>query len=394
MHCFNTFVNKKEGFSMEKNRNLIIKNGNVIDPDVSEPYVEKKDIAIQNGKFVSIDEIDPSAAKIIHAGGHYVSPGFIDLHVHVFNQHAKVSIDADRVGISQGVTTIVDAGSSGYDVFDSFRKNVIETHKTEVLAFLNVSRKGLTESLSELADPSDLMTVEEAKEIFSKEKSLVGLKARMSRSVVKGQDVKPLLHARQLADQLNVPIMVHIGNPPPYLPDIFPLLRKGDIVTHAFHGKEHGILKKDHTLIPEAVDALNRGVLFDIGHGSDSFNFNTMKYFKEKYSYSFTSSTDIYDKNIQKPVGSLMTTMSKLLELGFSLPFVIESVTSRSRKALHLTEQGSFQNGTRADVTIFDVHERPTLLIDSNGNKKICHKMIDPIMTIREGEVVQKNEKG
>lgn len=373
---------------MEKNTDLIIQNGNVIDPDLSVPHVEKQDIAIHNGKFVTIDEVDPSSAKIINAEGHYVSPGFIDLHVHVFNHYAKIGIDADRVGISQGVTTIVDAGSSGYDVFEAFRKNVIVTHKTEVLAFLNISRKGLSESISELADPTDLMTLEEAKDIFSREKSLVGLKARMSRSVVKEQDVKPLRHARKLADQLDVPIMVHIGNPPPYLPKILPILRKGDIVTHAFHGKEHGILNKDHTLIPEALDALNRGVLFDIGHGSDSFNFHTMTYFKEKYSYSFTSSTDAYDQNIQKPVGSLMTTMSKLLELGFSLPFVVESVTSRSRKALHLTEQGTFQKGTRADVTLFDVHDRPTLLVDSNGNKKLCHQMIDPVTTIRSGEVV------
>ncbi|GEB76300.1 amidohydrolase/deacetylase family metallohydrolase [Sporolactobacillus inulinus] len=367
---------------------VIIIGGQVIDPDKPELGIVKKDIGIRNGVFVPAHQLDTSTTTVINAENHYVSPGFIDLHVHVFNEHAKISIDADRVGITQGVTTIVDAGSSGFDVFDAFRDHVIRNHKTEVLAFLNIAKKGLTRNLSELADPEDLMNIEEAQEIFMNEKSLVGIKARMSRSVTKDQDVKPLVHARKLADKLGVPIMVHIGNPPPYLPDIFPLLKKGDIVTHAFHGKEHGILNEHHLLIPEALEALKRGVLFDIGHGSDSFNYQTMRYFKKQYCYNFTSSTDAYDKNIQKPVGSLMTTMSKLLELGFSLPFVVQSVTSRSRKALNLKEQGTFQYGTRADVTLFDVKQNPTSFFDSNGNELLCHQVITPFMTIRSGRAV------
>lgn len=365
---------------------LLIRNGRVLNPDDTTREVDE--IAIRDGHFVDIDEIDRAMATVIDVGESYVAPGFIDMHVHVYEEGAVIGIDADRVGVQQGVTTIVDAGSTGSDDLARFRKTIIEKHDTEVLAFLNISRKGLCEGLSELADPADLMSVEEAQAAFLAEPNLVGLKARMSGSVVRDQDIKPLQHARLVADALDVPIMIHIGNPPPYLPDIFPLLRKGDIVTHAFHGKQHGILDSDGEMIVEAKEALARGVLFDIGHGSASFSYETLRQFKGKYDTAFTTSTDIYERNIETPVGSLMTTMTKLLQLDYSLEEVVATVTSRARKALGLYEQGTFKMGTVADVTVFDVVNRKISLVDSNGEVRETTQVIVPKMTIKSGRVV------
>ena len=369
---------------------IIIQNGFVIDPEKS--MIEVKEIGIQNGRLVSPQKINPTKVKYIDAKGCYVSPGFIDMHVHIFTEKTELGIDADLVGIEQGVTTVVDAGSAGYNDYATFKKNVVERSQTEVLSFLNISRKGLTSGLSELADAEDLMSLEEAVEIFKKEPNIVGLKARMSGSVVQSRGIKPLEHARMLANHLEVPIMVHIGNPPPNLQEIFPLLCRGDIVTHAFHGKEHGILDREGVLIPEALDALQRGVLFDIGHGTASFSYQTLLKFREKYDNPFTTSTDIYIKNYQNPVCSLMNTMTKLLELGVPFIEVVKTVTIRAAKALELSGKGSLQLGTDADITIFKEIEEQATLLDSEGVALEVKQVLKPYMVLRKGKVVYQDE--
>jgi dihydroorotase len=369
---------------------IIIKNGFVIDPQ--QQTIEIKEIAIQNGFLVSPEEIDATNATYIDAEGCYVSPGFIDIHVHIFTEQTELGIDADLIGIKQGVTTVVDAGSAGISNYKVFKEKVVKQSQTEVLSFLNISRKGLTSGLSELAILEDLMTLEEAKGIFNKEPSIVGLKARMSGSVVKESGIKPLQHARKLADQLKVPIMVHIGNPPPNLQEIFPLLRKGDIVTHAFHGKEYGIINAQGMLIPEAIAALQRGVLFDIGHGTSSFSYETLLKFRTSYDEPFTTSTDLYSVNYHNPVCSLMTTMTKLLELGIPFMEVVRSVTVKAAQALGLNDKGTLSWGTKADITIFKKVEQHTILVDSEGRKLEAKQILTPFMVLRDGKVVYQDE--
>lgn len=367
---------------------IIIQDGLVIDPETS--TIEKKDVGILNGVFAPIKEVRNLAGdsiKYIDALGYYIAPGFIDLHAHIFEDYTDLGIEADLVGVNQGVTTIVDAGSSGYDNYHLFKETIIEKSKTEILSFLNISRNGLCNGLSELAKLEDLMTLEEGKEIFHQEGSIKGLKARMSGSVVKDNGIKPLEHARNLANELQVPIMVHIGNPPPNLQEIFPLLQEGDIVTHAFHGKKHGVINDSGDMLPEAVDALNRGVRFDVGHGTSSFSYTKMKKVKELYDFSFTISTDIYNKNYLHPVGSLMITMTKLLALGYTLTEVVKAVTIQAAETLNLVEQGTFRQGTRADVTIFGLEENDAPLIDSEGEELVYDQVLNPYMTLRNGKV-------
>lgn len=369
---------------------IIIRNGYVIDPE--QQTIDIKEIAIQNGVLVASEEMDVTNVTYIDAEGCYVSPGFIDIHVHIFTEHTELGIDADLIGIEQGVTTVVDAGSVGYSDYAAFKEKVVKQSQTEVLSFLNISRQGLTSGLSELANVEDLMTMEEAEEIFNKEPSIVGLKARMSGSVVKESGIKPLEHARKLADQLNVPIMVHIGNPPPNLQEIFPLLRTGDIVTHAFHGKKYGILNAQGVLIPEAIAALQRGVLFDIGHGTSSFSYETLLKFREIYNEPFTTSTDLYRVNYQSPVCSLMHTMTKLLELGVPFMEVVRSVTVGASKALGLSDKGTLTLGTKADITLFKKVEQRNILVDSEGRKLEAKQILTPYLVLRDGKVVYQDE--
>lgn len=368
---------------------IVIKNGNVFNSD--KKAFTGTDIYIRNGEIIATEDIeDTDRLTEWDAEGKYVSPGFIDMHVHVFENFAKIGINADRAGVNQGVTTVVDAGSTGYKDFNQFKDKIINQNTTEVLSLLNISSTGLIEGLDELSAPEKLMSESVWETINSTESAIVGLKARMSQSVVGDQGIRPLEHARTLADQSNVPIMVHIGSPPPPLNEVLPLLKDGDIVTHAFHGKKGGILDEDGVLIPEAQAAIDRGVKFDVGHGTASFSYNTIKRFKEKYSYPFTISTDVYDKNFEKPVGSLMDTISKLLAVGYSLEELLQSVTILPANILSLSNYGSLEPGKKADITIFDINEKECELIDSHGESMMVYQRLIPQATWKNGKLVYK----
>ncbi|MFB1051506.1 amidohydrolase/deacetylase family metallohydrolase [Paraliobacillus sp. JSM ZJ581] len=370
---------------------IAIMNGQVF--DVNKKVFKSDTVYIQDGKIISKQDIGPNdVVSQWDMAGKYVAPGFIDLHVHVFENHAKIGINADKVGIEQGVTTIVDAGSTGSNDFVKFKEDIIRNSVTEVLTFLNVSSSGLVGGLKELNTLDKLMETEVWEEIYKNEQSIVGLKARMSQSIVGDQGIKPLEYARKLADQTDVPIMVHIGSPPPPLTEILPLLKHGDIVTHAFHGKKGGILDEEGNLIKEASDALARGVKLDVGHGTASFSYETIKRFKEKYEYPFTISTDVYDENFEKPVGSLMDTMSKLLAIGYSLEQLVESVTIFPATILSLAHHGSLKRGSNADITIFEIDHDPVDLYDSHGEVMTVTEHLVPYATWKNGKLVFNRE--
>ncbi|UFJ39108.1 hypothetical protein LOK74_13595 [Brevibacillus humidisoli] len=219
---------------------LVITNGWVIDP--SQQVNGRYDVAVADGKIVGIREtgkhhLTDRVREVLDADGMLVTPGLIDLHTHVYVGETPLGISADQVGVEQGVTTVVDAGSAGAHTFAGFVERAVKPSVTQVLAYLNIAGAGLCEGLSELADLSKLAPAETAALI--RENPLIrGIKARMSGSVVKESGIEPLKIAKQAAQLADVPLMVHIGNAPPKLTEILDLLGAGDVVTHAFHGKK------------------------------------------------------------------------------------------------------------------------------------------------------------
>jgi dihydroorotase len=367
---------------------IVVRHGRVIDPVFGRDGFY--DIAIDNG---TITDIVPSQAApllgdtVLDASGCIVSPGFIDLHVHVYENDTYLGINADRVGVEQGVTTIVDAGSSGSATFLNFLHNHASRKKTNVLAWLNISEDGLCKGNAELSDLTKLKP-DETSRMIQEYAAIRGIKIRMSKSVVGDSGIRPLVMAKQVAKSANVPVMVHIGNAPPDLKDILNLLDQGDVVTHAFHGKPGGIISGNGQLIPAAEAALRRGVLFDVGHGTSSFSFDTMHKAKALGIKPHSISTDIYKTNIEGPVHSLAVTMSKLLEVGFSVPDVISWVTEAPAKILGLqNELGSLALGTVADITIVRLVERSIELVDSEGFTVKGARVFEPVYTIKSGRV-------
>nr|WP_255688355.1 amidohydrolase/deacetylase family metallohydrolase [Brevibacillus sp. AF8] len=355
------------------------------------------DLAIREGRIVGLYEkgkttddqgMNLESKEIIDAEGYVVTPGLIDLHAHVFPTKTSLGVAADRVGIEQGVTTVVDAGSVGLWSFDAFLEEAVYPSVTRVLAFLNISGDGLCTGGGELADMSRL-TPREAAALIRKQPILRGVKARMSGSVVKQNGIQPLLVAKEAARGAGVPMMVHIGNAPPKLTEILPLLDRGDVVTHAFHGKKGGMFDERGELIPEAQDALERGVLLDIGHGEASFSFQTLRHAQAQGIMPHVISTDVHRRNIDGPVHSLTHTLTKFLAMGYSLDGVIAASTLAPARILGLeNEIGTLKVGACADVSILQIKKEPTILSDSEQETVETMERVVAYQGITSGRVL------
>lgn len=371
---------------MVEKMDLLLVGGHVLDPYTGRDG--RYDIGIKGGRVAGLypgGGILPAAAEVIDVDGDYLSPGWIDLHVHVADG-AVIGIDADTVGVRQGVTTIVDAGSTGSRTFPGFVEHVISKAKTRVLAWLNVSRAGLFDGLSELADLSEI-DEEETLRLIAENASIRGIKVRMSSSVVKGTDIEGLRRAKTIAAKAEVPVFVHIGNQPPKLTDVLDLLGAGDVVTHIFHGKPGGCLNEREEILPQLQAALRRGVYIDLGHGTESCSFHRMRQAHARGLMVDTISTDLYSRNYEAPVRSLSDTMEKCMALGMTLHEVIAAVTARPAAILRMPQIGSLRAGSVADLTRFAVCDEVREYVDAEDCRICGHQTLAVKGVVREGSV-------
>lgn len=342
------------------------------------------DLTIEDGLISAGNVGEPD--QIIDVEGSWISPGFIDLHTHVFPAAPGLGIDADDVGIRQGVTTIVDAGSSGRRDLPRFLDEVVAPHDTRVLAWLNIADQGLVDGRHELADLAAVNARATAETIGAHPDLLVGIKARMSSSVVRDNGTRPLALAIDAAQCAGVPVMIHTGNEPPRMIDCADLLRAGDVITHAFHGKPGGLLDGTE-LRPRIKAALDRGVRLDVGHGESSFSADVLRGALHNGIAPYSTSTDIHHGNVDGVVGSLARTMTKVLACGLDLDQVIRTVTEAPATVICRPELGTLIPGTPADLTIFDVFSTRRHLSDADGESLNVREEIAPRYCMRDGVI-------
>ncbi|RJF54245.1 amidohydrolase/deacetylase family metallohydrolase [Serratia inhibens] len=353
------------------------------------------DLAVQNGKIVVVGQLtdDVNARRQLDlAGNCRLSAGWVDSHVHCYPSSPIYHDEPDLVGVASGVTSVVDAGSTGTDDVDEFY--ALTRHaKTNVFAFLNISRIGLLRQ-NELADLADIDPPTVKKSIDAYPGFIIGIKARMSSSVVGQNGIVPLVRAKQIQQENNgLPLMVHIGNNPPNLDDIADLLTRGDIITHCFNGKPNRILTPAGTLRESIQRALKRGVLLDVGHGTASFSFDVARQAIGLGILPHTISSDIYCRNrMAGPVHSLATVMSKFFSIGLSLPQVIACVTENAASALHLSNKGRLEPGYDADFTLFDLRLGPQVFADSEGQSVGGEQLLVPLAAVVAGEILLTDE--
>ena len=367
---------------------LVIKNGTVIDP--SQKTCEKKDIAVAGGKIAAVENYisDGNSHDVIEAEGLLVTPGLVDLHVHVWWGVAHLAIEADPACVYRGVTTAIDAGSSGSNTIAGFHRYVIDQAHTRVLAFLHISGMGqLDNNIGELEDIrwARVEQAIEAAELHSD--VIVGIKVRLTENIVGSNDLIALKRALEAGQELNKPVMIHIGGSVNQVEEILEQLRPGDIVTHSFTGRPHGILDNNNKVIDAAWDAMNRGVIFDVGHGAGSFSFPVAEACLEQGLGPGTVSSDVHRYNIRGPVFDLMTTLSKYIHLGYSIGDAIALGSSIPSAAVGLPDNiGTLKIGADADIAIIEHRKGPITFSDADGNERNGNQLLLPVETLRKGK--------
>lgn len=345
------------------------------------------DLAIQDGKIAALGEVSGQAARECDlAGRFYLSAGWIDSHVHCYPKSPIYHDEADCIGVATGVTTVVDAGSTGADDIDDFYQ-LTRSANTQVYALLNIARTGIV-TQNELADMTQIDRVGVRDAVQRLPGFILGIKARISSSVVGDNGVRPLVQAKAIQQENDgLPLMVHIGNNPPNLDEIADLLSRGDIITHCYNGKPNRILTPAGELRASVQRALQRGVRLDVGHGTASFSFDVARAAIAQGILPHTISSDIYCRNrLNGPVRSLAHVMSKFFSVGMTLTQILDCVTVNAAQALRLHRKGQLAAGYDADLTIFDLQGTSCLLTDSEGESVAGEKQLLPLAAVVGGK--------
>lgn len=336
----------------------------------------------------------PAAARApdrqeIDATGLIVTPGVVDLHTHLYPGVSHYGIEPDTHCLGRGVTTAVDAGSSGAQTFPGMRRYVIEKSQTRVMAFLNIAVQGMiTNLVGELEDLRWASSAQAVARASEHPDLIVGIKVRLGYQMT-GNDPAPAFSlAMDAADALGLPLMVHVIDMRPGLSWLLPQLRRGDIVTHCFHGNEGGILDGGGRLAPGVMRARERGVLFDIGHGAGSFSYRVARAAISQGFAPDTISSDLHAHNVGGPAYDQATTLSKLLHVGMELPDVIRATTSTPARAIGREHSIGALAPTRAgDLSVFELRSGRWALPDAAGAIEVVERLLVPRMTVLAGHV-------
>lgn len=367
---------------------LLIKNGHVYDPGAGIDHFG--DIAVVGNKIVSNRAgVRVRAKQTINAEGCLVLPGLIDIHTHVSRFATHIGVNPDIACIPNGVTTVVDCGSSGISNFRAVLR-ILRDFEIRSRLVLHVSAGGqmMTTQFSENVDPKvwNIRYFEDAFREYPKE--LIGLKIRASRNVMKELGIKPLEKALELAEHLNTRLFVHATDPVCTMEELAAMLRPGDVLCHIYHGDGNTLLENG-TVAGSIYEAQKRGVILDVAQGQGNFSFPLAAECIRQGLLPDTISTDLNIPNWDSPlVFSLLMTMSKMLALGLPLDEVIRAVTCRPAKVLGMEgELGTLKEGTAADISVLQVAEKPTVFRDKYGNQITAAKKFMPLATIIDGRM-------
>ncbi len=373
---------------------LLIKGGKVIDP--SQGLEAELDVAVRGGKIASVAPEIPEgqAGQVIRAQGKIVTPGLIDVHTHVFPYVGPYGIEPDPYCVRRGVTSVIDAGTSGAFTFPAFRRFIIERAATRVRALLHVVSIGMvaggTANMGELEDLRYCVPKLAVETANQNRDLIVGFKIRFSEHYTGPNDLEGMRRGRAAADEAGLPIMIHIGGSYTPLKEFLALMKKGDVVTHSFNGHPHGLLDGTGKLTPEVVEARQRGVLFDVGHGAGSFSFEVMEKCLGQGFSPDTISSDLYSANISGPVYDQLTTLSKFLALGMSLHDVIARTTVNSARVFNFgAEIGTLQPGAEADVSVLELKDGEFTFTDSEGKTRTSRQKLEAVTTVKGGKVFE-----
>jgi dihydroorotase len=368
---------------------LLIKGGTVVDP--SQHLHAVRDVAVLNGKILEVSEDIPAerARQVVSAKSKIVTPGFIDVHVHAFDG-VGTGTDMDRYCLGRGVTTAVDAGSAGYPSIAGLRKFVINPSATRLYALVDISAVGVVVGVAGAMENLDWLNPQStARAVEANKPAVVGIKIRLAKSNVgSAKDLECLKRAVAAAQASRVPIMAHIDDSYSPLPSILKMLRKGDVFTHCFNGHSHGVLDANGKIIPEVLEARQRGILFDSAQGVHHLAFDVTQKCLEQNFMPDTIGTDLSVGSVRAPGFDLPSMVSKFLAMGMNLDNAIERVTIKPARVFDYgVELGTLRPGTEADIGIFELRDGRFEFFDSEGQMLVGRQNLVNAGTVRRGQL-------
>ncbi|GAA0575033.1 amidohydrolase/deacetylase family metallohydrolase [Paractinoplanes ferrugineus] len=336
---------------------------------------EPVDVAVRDGRIAATGKnlARERAAVVEDVAGLLVTPGLIDLHTHVGPGYW--GIEPDPIAWHTGVTTWVDAGTAGAFTADGLLRRDFDVR---VAGLLNISGIGLTGRTGESRDLVNCDVALAVDTVQRHRDRFFGIKVRIDRETVGDNGVEPLRRALRVGETCGVPVMVHVGAAPPAVDEVLDLLRPGDIVTHCASGLAAPIG-------PRAVAAGERGVLFDLGHGSGGFAFDVLERQLELGLRPYTISTDLHARSVHGPAFDLPTTMAKMLAVGLPMSEVLDAVTVAPARALGL-DGGTFDVGATADIAVFALEYGAFEVTDAHLQTRTAPVRLVNTATYRKGQ--------
>lgn len=353
------------------------------------------DLGINGGRISRIGDAGSlTGGEVLDCKGIFASPGWVDLHVHyVGYRHGKsAGSPIKRLGLEHGVTAMVDAGTTGCRNFSRLERAAGTAAGEECFAFINIIDEGIKISDFYMTRPGweDISGMERC--LADHPDRIVGIKHRADNSVTPRNDrLYYVKKCREAGDALGLPVMIHIGSPPPTVVDILPHLKEGDMITHFLRGPTNSIIDENGKVRNEVKEAQQRGVKFDLGHGAGSFCFNSAEAAMDQGFTDFTVSSDLYiiSTNLHgKTFGNVLTNM---MVSGMSLEDVIERASTRPARFLGLERE--IKEGAEATLSLFSVAEGDFTCIDTGGDKRRSERRVIPEWTIMKGRRVRAGDK-
>src|SRR5450755_3469282 len=376
---------------------LVIKGGDVLDP--SQSLRGKRDIGIRRGivEAVEADIAEARALRVLNASGKLVTPGLIDLHSHVYPYGSAIGIPADELAQFQCTTTMVSAGDAGVNNLAALRRYIVAQSRARIYAFVHIANNGLSAfPVAELYNIDNAQMEACAMALAENPDFLLGVKVRMSENVIFKHGLEPLKRGIQACEMCGWParMMAHIGGveTKELMSQILDLLRPGDVLTHAYSGFPNmaGVftnIVQEGKLLPAALAAKQRGVMFDVGHGGGSFDFTVAEVAIPAGCTPDTISSDIHVFSGNSPgVPFLPNVMSKFMAMGYTLEQVVTMTTTAPAKIINRAPKiGTLQIGAPGDVAIMELVEGPVSFLDTRNNKRDGKAFLKPIQTVING---------
>ncbi len=370
---------------------ILIRNGEVRDPGRS--LRQRADVAIRDGKIAAIQANIPpeQALDVVDATGLYVTPGLVDLHTHCFYGAGRIGLDADPISARSGTTTWVDAGSFASDQVVAFRRFTVARSQTRIFGYVHLY------PLPSNPDIDVVKYVRAAKRatgecVLANPEAVLGVKVFVGSNMNGRYSLDFLKVARDLADEFKTHLMVHISFAPPETTQVMELMRAGDVVTHCHNGHTLGLVDSGYSEKPGKLkagvaEARARGVLFDVGHGAGSFNFNAARNAIRNGLSPDTISTDLHADCVNGPTFDLPTTLTKYLYLGLSFEDVLLRATANPARIINrIPGMGSLAVGGPADIALLALEDGEFRLVDCQRNAVTVKQRIVSRLTICRGK--------